>query len=128
MDDFQSWIISGADVNYRDHLGFTALMAGAKNGDLKMVKLLVTYGAHINLKDNKHFCALHYATLYNNLSVVKYLVENGAVVTDAIYMTAIHKEHKRINLYFDSLDISKQILKQLPREYKEAMERLKQEK
>ena len=121
MQEIRDWIAGGADVNYADKLGFTALMASAKNGDLKMVKLLVAHGAHINLKDNKHFCALHYATLYNKLNIVKYLVDNGAVITDSIYMTAIHKDHKSISLYFDSLDVMKQILKQMPKEHQEAI-------
>jgi len=88
------------------------LMASAKNGNLKIVKLLIAHGAHINLKDNKNFCALHYATLGNHLDVIKYLIDNGALVTDGIYMSAIHKNYKEISLYFDSLDESKKILRE----------------
>lgn len=110
MDEIKAWCESGADVNHRNGLGLTALMAGARNGDLKMVKLLVSYGAHINLKDNHHFSALHYATLGNNLDIIKYLIENGALLTDAIYMSSIHKNYKEITLYFDTLDESKKIL------------------
>ncbi len=110
MKDIKNWIDSGADINYSNHLGFTALMAGAKAGDIELVKLLVNSGAHINLKDNKHFCALHYATSNNHLNIIKYLVSNGAVVNDTIYMTSIHKNYKDITSYFDSLDVTKQIL------------------
>ena len=117
MEEIKSWIDSGADVNFRNHLGFTALMGSAIRGDFDMVKLLVTHGAHISIKDNKHYCALHYATIHNHIKIIKYLVENGAIVNDNIYMTAIHKEYKEISIYFDTLDKSKIILNEVPNDY-----------
>jgi ankyrin repeat protein len=128
MEAFHSWIENGADVNYKNHLGFTALMGSAKRGDLKMVQLLVQHGAHISLKDNNHYCALHYATSENQLDVIKYLIENGAIVNDGIYMTAIHKEFKEIHQYFDSLDESKKIFIEKPNDYTEVKNRLRKGK
>ncbi|MCK5111663.1 MAG: ankyrin repeat domain-containing protein [Arcobacteraceae bacterium] len=110
MEELKAWCESGADVDFQNHMGFSALMASAQKGDLKVVKLLIEYGAHLNLKDKNKFSALYYATLNNHLDVVKYLVNNGARLNDEIYMTAILKDFKKISLYFDSLDIAKQIL------------------
>ena len=112
MKTFKELIDNGADVNHADDLGITALMKSAKNGNLKMVKLLVANGARLNLLDNNNLSALYYATFSNNLDIVKYLVENGATINDNIYMTAIHKNYKDISLYFDSLDMVKQIIKE----------------
>ncbi len=118
MEELKSWCESGADVNFQNHLGFSALMASAQKGDFNIVKMLVEYGARLNIEDKNNFTALYYATLHNHLDVVKYLVINGAFVNDKIYMTAIHKDFKKISLYFDSLDITKKILKTKPRNYK----------
>ncbi len=112
MEEIKAWYESGADINYSNHLGFTALMAGAQKGDYELVKFLVNHGANLNLKDNKHFCALHYATLHNHLSIVEYLTNNGSIISDDIYMTSIHKNYKDITAFFDSLDTTKQILTQ----------------
>jgi ankyrin repeat protein len=111
MQDIIDVLENGYDVNQADHIGFTALMGAAKSGNIELLKLLIKYGAHINLKDHNHFTALHYATLHNQLEAVKVLVENGAIIDDKIYMTSIYKEHKKITLYFDSLDQDKQIFK-----------------
>ncbi len=118
MDKLKAWCESGADVNYQNHLGFSALMASAQNGDLNVVRILVSYGASLNLKDKNNFTALYYATQHGHLEVTKYLINTGAVLTDEIYMTAILKDFKKISSYFDTLDITKQILKTKPRNYK----------
>lgn len=118
MENLKYLLENGADVNHQDHLGFTPLMTGARNGNLEMIKVLISYGARLNTIDNKHFSALHYATSFNQLKVVKCLVENGAEINDKIYMTSILKNHKEITKYFDSLDIVKQIIKEKPKNRK----------
>ncbi len=109
MIEIVEWCQSGADVNKPNEQGLTALMASSRNGDLKIVKLLIRYGAHINLKDHRDLSALQYATFENNLEIVEYLVSNGADISNGVYMTAIHKNHKEITAFFDSLDKSKQV-------------------
>ncbi len=109
MEELRTWCES-ADLNIQDKMGTTPLMTSAQKGDLKVVKLIIQYGAHLNLKDKNKFSALYYATLNNHLDVVKYLMNNGARLNDEIYMTAILKDFKSISLYFDSLDLTKQIL------------------
>lgn len=101
MEALQAWIDDGADVNYANSDGFTPLMASATNGDLLSVKILVQNQADIDLKDRKEFTALRYATYNNRLEIVQYLMDNGAVMTDEIYMTAIHKNFKEIVEFFD---------------------------
>ena len=118
MENFKRSLEEGADVNLSNSLGFTPLMASSKSGNLDIVKLLIKHGARLNTLDNKHFSALHYATAFNKLDVVKYLMESGATINDKIYMTSILKNHKNITLYFDSLDIVKQIITQETRKRK----------
>ncbi len=118
MEELKSWCESGADVNLQNHLGFSALMASAQKGDINVVNLLVSHGAYLNLKDKNNFTALYYATLHNHLDVTKYLIKAGAILTDEIYMTAILKDFKKISFYFDTLDVTKQILKTKPKNYR----------
>lgn len=44
-------IASGADVNYRHPLGWTALHTAVINGNLGAVKCLVRRGADVNMRD-----------------------------------------------------------------------------
>jgi ankyrin repeat protein len=111
MNDLKSLINSGADVNIVNDLGCTPLMMCAKNGNIEHLELLYKNGAYLNVVDRQNHSALYYATKWNNIDAVKYLVKNGAKVTNEIYMTAILKNYKKIISYFDSFDLSKQIMK-----------------
>ena len=112
MDDLQTLINSGADVNIVNSLGSTPLMICAKNGNVEHLELLYKNGAYLNVVDGQNHSALYYATEYNHIEAVKYLVKSGAKITSEIYMTAILKNYKKIISYFDSFDTSKQIMKE----------------
>ncbi len=78
----------GAQLDYQDSDGFTALHYAAKNGHLEVVKMLVERGADLEVypdesKFYKGETPLMSACSYSNaddknLEVVKYLVEKGA--------------------------------------------------
>ena len=54
------------------------LISASRNGQLKMVKYLISAGADVTAQDNG---AVRWASAYAQLETVKYLVENGADVT-----------------------------------------------
>ncbi len=73
---------TGSDVNsFGSFRNYTSLMIAAKNGNLRMVKLLIRYGAKLDIKDknfDKHYTALLYAIEGDHVKVVKYLLKKGA--------------------------------------------------
>ena len=64
-------------INWRDVHDFTPLMEAAKNGDLKIVQLLVEAGANVNLKKKYEFCdkrkAFHFAQNAEYFKIADYL-------------------------------------------------------
>ena len=66
-----------ANPNGKNQLGKTALIQATMNGDLKSVKLLISYKADIELDDGK-FSPLATAVRSNHPEIVKYLLEKGA--------------------------------------------------
>jgi ankyrin repeat protein len=56
------------------------LHKAAKEGNLKLVKELVSKGADVNAKDKYGRTPLHYAAKEGHLDVVKFLVSKGADV------------------------------------------------
>jgi serine/threonine-protein phosphatase 6 regulatory ankyrin repeat subunit B len=84
MDLVKLLVDNGADVNSTDVLGNTPIFAASYNGDLKMVKYLVSKGATLNLRNTSNETALSYACRYNAsdlLNVVKYLWRKGVAIT-----------------------------------------------
>lgn len=71
-------IAHGADVNYRDEEGRTALMRAAKNSDTAMMDILLEGGADVNLADDAGMTALMYAAQKANIENVHKLIERGA--------------------------------------------------
>ncbi len=69
---------AGADVNYRQSLGFTALMIAASRDDTNAVDSLLTRGAKVNAKNRGGATALTSAALMGHLEVVRSLVHAGA--------------------------------------------------
>lgn len=71
---------NGADVDYRNEYGTTALMVAAYKGryHAAAVDCLCTFGADPNLQDRNGRTALMYAVNQGVLPVVKYLCERGA--------------------------------------------------
>ena len=74
----------GADINFRDENGNTALFYGAVQGDEDILKILIEYGADINIKNNYGMDPLFYCLFYsssnNKVKTMKKLIEYGADV------------------------------------------------
>ena len=75
-------IRKGADVNYSHQDGMTPLMAAARNGLTKSVKLLLISGADVNSKDKENNQALHFACQFIPYTIesIERLLEAGADV------------------------------------------------
>ena len=73
----------GADVNYSYQDGVTPLIAAARNGLTKSMKLLLISGADVNSKDKENNQALHFAcqlTHYESVKSIEILLEAGTDV------------------------------------------------
>ena len=51
MNEIESLLKSGADVNTKDKNNFTLLMSFVEKGDIDTVGILLAYGANVNVKD-----------------------------------------------------------------------------
>jgi ankyrin repeat protein len=71
-------IKEGAEINFQDYYGRTALIYAAEKGHLDVVKYLVDKGAKVNLQDYTSGTALIVATANGHKEVVTFLLEHGA--------------------------------------------------
>lgn len=69
---------NGADVDFRDDEGETALIEATEAGNLAAVKHLVKAGAKLNLQDEEGETALHEAIEEDQIQIAKFLVKSGA--------------------------------------------------
>ena len=58
--------------------GFSFLHKATMEGNLELVKYLISEGANIESKDNDNFTPLHFAALEGHLNIVEYLLSEGA--------------------------------------------------
>ncbi|MCF8473630.1 MAG: ankyrin repeat domain-containing protein [Emcibacter sp.] len=72
------YIKSGADVNYGDGLGITALMEATYQGNTKIVDFLLKSGAKPDMRNKDKDAPLLIAANRNSLDIVKLLVKYGA--------------------------------------------------
>ncbi|XP_068132722.1 protein phosphatase 1 regulatory subunit 12A isoform X4 [Hyperolius riggenbachi] len=70
----------GADINYANVDGLTALHQACIDDNLEMVKFLVENGASINQPDNEGWIPLHAASSCGYLDIAEYLISQGANV------------------------------------------------
>ncbi|XP_075065693.1 protein phosphatase 1 regulatory subunit 12A isoform X2 [Mixophyes fleayi] len=70
----------GADINYANVDGLTALHQACIDDNLDMVKFLVENGASINQPDNEGWIPLHAASSCGYLDIAEYLISQGANV------------------------------------------------
>ncbi|XP_063783456.1 protein phosphatase 1 regulatory subunit 12A isoform X4 [Pseudophryne corroboree] len=70
----------GADINYANVDGLTALHQACIDDNLDMVKFLVENGASINQPDNEGWIPLHAASSCGYLDIAEYLITHGANV------------------------------------------------
>ncbi|KAG8651487.1 hypothetical protein MANES_07G133005v8 [Manihot esculenta] len=70
----------GANKNYKDQYGFTALHAAAIKGHKDIVSMLVEFGVDLECQDNEGHSSLHFAVEGGSLETVEVLVGRGANV------------------------------------------------
>ena len=79
------------DLNEKDKAyigdGRTALHQASANGNLKMMKLLITRGANVNVKNSSGETPLHLAARGGHLEAVQCLVKAGAKVNEKTIYT-----------------------------------------
>ncbi len=71
-------IKSGANLNFKDVYGFTALHYCAKMNNIEIAKLLIENKADVNILNLSKEAPLHVAARYNHQEIVKLLLENKA--------------------------------------------------
>lgn len=71
-------LANGADVNFQDKFGDTALMRVSATGKMTMVKILLDHGADVNLEDGFGQTALDKASERGYERAVKLLKAAGA--------------------------------------------------
>uniref|UniRef100_A0A3B4Y8R9 Protein phosphatase 1 regulatory subunit 12A n=1 Tax=Seriola lalandi dorsalis TaxID=1841481 RepID=A0A3B4Y8R9_SERLL len=70
----------GADINYANVDGLTALHQACIDDNVDMVTFLVEHGASINQPDNEGWIPLHAAASCGYLDIAEYLISQGAYV------------------------------------------------
>ncbi len=98
----------GADVNFRDKNGRTALMLCASMGRFESCYKLINNYANLDILDNFGWSALMLAIYYNHESILTLLLESGTDVNlineKGHSALQIAKEHKRSKLILLLLD------------------------
>lgn len=114
-------LYDGANINYQDSKGISALMEAAVNLDVRTMRFLVSAGATVSLKDSEHKTALHHIYLDNTdhseeelFSSLEFLLDYTADPNqdcegnDSLLNWAAKKGYTRImNLIFTVYDYSR---------------------
>jgi uncharacterized protein len=69
---------SGANVDAQSYYKWTPLQLAARNGNVKIVEMLLSAGADVNCRGFHGWTALHYAVRYGRQEVVQVLLSAGA--------------------------------------------------
>jgi hypothetical protein len=91
---------NGADINAKDHNGYTPLLVAASNDQVEVVNWLLDderdAKADVNEKDSDGQTALHLAVLNEDVEIVKVLIDNGATIDELSPPPVVSEED-----YFD---------------------------
>ncbi|KAG8577757.1 hypothetical protein GDO81_010280 [Engystomops pustulosus] len=79
-DEVHKLLDRGADINYANVDGLTALHQACIDDNLEMVKFLVENEASINQPDNEGWIPLHAASSCGYVDIAEYLISQGADV------------------------------------------------
>lgn len=80
LNDVEKLVNEGAEVNFKNENGSTALMLAAYNGHTSIVEYLIKKGANVNVLDVNNRTALMYASSGPFVKTVTSLLNNGADV------------------------------------------------
>jgi ankyrin repeat protein len=89
----------GANINAKDNNDAAPIRVAISEGNLTLVKHLVSKGAVISEMDT------YMAIVKGNLPIVKYLVSQGAEITDDMFENLIKKGDGEMLLYFQKLGL-----------------------
>ncbi|XP_041453044.1 protein phosphatase 1 regulatory subunit 12A-like isoform X10 [Lytechinus variegatus] len=78
LDEIEALMKRGADINYANIDGLTALHQAVIDEKIDMVEYLLEHGADIEAQDNEGWTALHAAASCGFEDIASYLIENGA--------------------------------------------------
>ena len=78
IEEEETQIASGADINAQDEEGRTPLHYACANGDIRFVELLINNGADIDIEDYRGDTPLHYATINCYADIAMLLMQSGA--------------------------------------------------
>uniref|UniRef100_A0A0R3RKG5 ANK_REP_REGION domain-containing protein n=1 Tax=Elaeophora elaphi TaxID=1147741 RepID=A0A0R3RKG5_9BILA len=78
LEEVQTLLNDGANINTTTVDGLTALHQAVIDGKPKMVQFLVEHGANVNAQDNEGWTPLHAAACCGNVDLVEYLCAEGA--------------------------------------------------
>ncbi len=98
LKDVQTLIAAGAEFEYEDFWGMTALMRAAQKGYTDIVKILISAGANIDAKDSSHgSTALLYAIENGHTEVAKLLIAKAKNSCNAQALaSAVERHHLEI--------------------------------
>jgi ankyrin repeat protein len=84
LEEVTRLVDGGADVNWRDSIGETALFGAAALGYVEVVRYLLGVAADCNIVESSiGYTRLHWAASHGNLETIKVLIEAGANSTVA---------------------------------------------
>ena len=78
LEDIQELIKSGADINAKNDIGWTALIYASIEGNTDRAKLLIINNADINSKSRNGNTALIWASYWGRIDIAKILIDNHA--------------------------------------------------
>jgi len=79
LQQLDSLIKSGFEVNTQNKRGITALHYAVACNKEKMIRLLIDQGANVNILDKRKYTPLYFAAAYNRTKIVNMLIKAGAM-------------------------------------------------
>ena len=80
IDDMETLVLQGVNVNYANESGMTALMYASKYGKLEAAKFLAHHEVDVDYQDKRGMTAMMYASRNGHFDIVKILVSKDATV------------------------------------------------
>jgi outer membrane protein assembly factor BamB len=102
----------GANVNAKTRYSATALMFGAMNGNLDVVRLVAERGADLNVRDTFYgFTPMAAAMMNGRVDVIRYLIERGSAgAPDALTLAIQRKNIPLLSAVLASKEISDRVV------------------
>lgn len=109
LEDVESYVADGADVNFQGHGGSTALHKAAANGHVEVVRFLASKGAKL-LPNESASTPLHWAAMNGQGDTVKLLLELYDDSVDVLAKNSFGRSAMTEALSRGHEDVARQIL------------------